>query len=141
MEGRELPRYRLVICREDLPMNSSAEELHYPAPYCWDVAELMKRASEEGRDSPLWQEARRIYFEALHRSWGTYKRGRPFFDVYMCDVEKGICLRLNKEDPAIQRLVIMEIIASAFEFGIGVRGAGVFREFLGRPIARTPQST
>jgi len=136
MEEEELPYIRLVICRDDLPNNPEWKELGYPDDNCWDPIELMYRASREGENSPLYREARRIYWEAMHRSWGTYKRGRPFFKIYWCNVKKKECTEMDSANPANQRLVLMEIISSAMEYGVGKPGARVLTPYLGRPIAK-----
>jgi len=73
---------KLVICREDLPVNPRWREQGYPYEFCWDIDELFGAAREAGPGSHLWEEARRIYWEAMWRLWDRYKRGRPFFETY-----------------------------------------------------------
>ena len=73
---------KLVICRSDLPENPRWREQGYPYENCWDIDEFFEAARRAGRDSSLYREARRIYWEAMWRLWGRYKRGRPFFEVY-----------------------------------------------------------
>ncbi len=131
----EAPPYiRLVLCREDLPENPRWRELGYPDDNCWDPIELMSEAAERGKESPLFREARRIYWEALHRLWRTYKRGRPFFRMYWCDVRKHECVEMP-QSPANQRLVLMEIVSAAMRYGVGVPGVKIYERYLGRPIA------
>jgi AraC-like DNA-binding protein len=101
---------------------------------CWDIDELFLEAAKAGECSPLWHEARRLYWEAMHRAWGTYRRGRPFFDVYWCDVRKKVCWR--DTEPNVKFRVIAEIISAAMTFGIGRPGAGIFREIFGPPLKR-----
>jgi len=136
LEQYQLPPLRLVICREDLPPNPRWREWGYPGERCWDVAELMLEGAKQGECMPLWHDARRIAWEMLHRAWSTYRRGRPFPDIYWCDIRTKTCIALNKEDPMVQRRVMMEIVATAFEFGILRRGVGIFRMFLGRPFVK-----
>lgn len=134
LEKLELPPLRHVICREDLPENPKWREYGYPDPHCWDIDELFLEAAKSGECSPLWHDARRIYWEAIHRAWGTYRRGRPFFDVYWCDVRKKVCWR--DTSPSLVPSVIAEIISAAMTFGIGRPGAGVLREFFGPPVRK-----
>jgi len=61
----ELPPIRLVICREDLPENPRWREYKYPEARCWDVYELFLEAKKRGKESLLWQDARRIWWECL----------------------------------------------------------------------------
>ena len=137
MEKREeLPEVRLVFCRRDLPENPRAEEWGYPDRRCWDTIEIMMEAQRSGESSSLWHEARRIYWEMMHRGYGTYRGRHPFPEVYWCNVKEKRCTKLDESDPSVQRLVMMEIISSAMQYGVGRRGVGVFREILGRPIAR-----
>jgi len=127
----ELPRIREVLCREDLPENPNWRKEGYPNPHCWNVYELFMKAKEEGKDSILWQEARRIWWEAHWRLVGRYKRRRPFFKVYTCDVEKKMCIEESLDEDDIKR-ILREIIITGFETGITPRGAGIFREIFGR---------
>ena len=133
--GEQVPPIRLVICRDDLPRNPRWRDLGYPDDTCWDPIELMAEAARQGEDSPLFREARRIYWEAMHRLWSTYRRGRPFFKSYWCDVGRRECTELAAT-PSNQRLVLMEIVSAAMRYGVGRPGAGVLREYLGRPVAR-----
>jgi hypothetical protein len=72
----------LLICREDLPRNPSASAKNYPFPYCWDVYELAYQASKQGKESKLYEEARRVFWECYWRLKGRYKEKKPFFRVY-----------------------------------------------------------
>lgn len=74
---------RLVICRRDLPINPRWREQGYPHPNCWEIDEFFSEASKAGRDSLLYREARRIYWEAYWRLLGRYKGGKPFFKTYI----------------------------------------------------------
>jgi len=137
----KLPNYRLVICRNDLPENPDWHKLGYPGSRCWDVIELMKKASEAGKDSLLWQDARRIYFEMYWRGMGRYKRGRPFPEVYFCDVGAKICVKGipdigDEEDPRVKHIVMAEVITSAMLFGIGIPGYGAYRRIFGKRVLR-----
>ena len=121
----ELSPVRLVICREDLPKNPRWKEWKYPDDNCWDVYELFMEASKAGKDSELWQEARRIWWESYWRAVSRYRRGRPFFRVYKCDVRKGVCTELPLTED-LKRKVMMEINIAGFESGVTPRGAKVF---------------
>jgi len=72
----------LVICREDLPENPNYAKKGYPAPYCWEIYEFAEEASKAGKESKLYQDARRIFFECYWRLKGRYKEKRPFFRVF-----------------------------------------------------------
>ena len=124
-EEEKLPAIRLVICREDLPRNPRWREWGYPDDNCWDVYELFKEASKAGKDSELWREARRIWWENYWRAVGRYRKGRPFFRVYECDVREGVCTELPPTEE-VKRRVMMEINIAGFETGVTPRGAEVF---------------
>ena len=128
----ELPSRRLVVCRSDLPENPIWRDLGYPNPHCWNPMEMMAVASKLGSTHWFWREARRLFWESLHRMWGTYRRGRPFFDVYDCDVRRGVCINIP-EDPKIKFRVLGEFISSAFTYGVSPPGRGLYREIFGKP--------
>ena len=75
-------KLKLVICREDLPENPRWREQNYPYENCWDIDEFFEAARKAGRDSELYAEARRIFWESYWRLLGRYRRGKPFFEVY-----------------------------------------------------------
>ncbi|MGC8578137.1 MAG: hypothetical protein ACP5KW_09150 [Thermoproteota archaeon] len=72
----------LLICREDLPLNPRASLKNYPFPYCWDVYELAEEGTKAGKESKLYNEARRVFWECYWRLKGRYKEKKPFFRVY-----------------------------------------------------------
>lgn len=137
---KRLPEYRLVICRSDLPENPYWREEAYPGPTCWDPIELMYYASRAGEYSPLYENARRIYWEMYWRGMGRYHHRHPFPEVYFCKVGVG-CIRGlpglgTEENPTVQHIVMDDIIVSAFTFGIAKPGYGLYREiFHKRPLA------
>jgi hypothetical protein len=128
----KLPNLRLVICRSDLPPNPNWEREGYPNEYCWDVVELFLEAE---KNPELRQVARRIFWEAMWREYGRYKRGRPFFDVYVCNVAKRTCVPVQVNEQ-VRNVVLEEIIATAFETKIAHRGWGLFRMLFGHPILK-----
>ena len=133
---KDLPRHRLVICREDLPINPLWSRLGYPNPHCWNPSELMYTGADSRNKYPeIFHEAKRLYWECIHRSWGTYVRGRPFFNVYECNVELKTC-RDIPETPKIQYRVIGEIISTAMTVGIGVPGREIYTRIFGKPMKK-----
>lgn len=106
-----------MICREDLPRNPHWRREGYPAPFCWDIDEFFEEAAKAGPGSRLYSEARRIYWEAYWRRLGRYKRGRPFFAVYVKEKER--LKRLRDRERWVENL----IIASATAHGIVPREA------------------
>ena len=121
----ELPPIRLVICREDLPENPRWREYKYPEARCWDVYELFLEAKKKGKESLIWQDARRVWWEQYWRAVSRYRRKRPFWRVYECDVEKGVCRELPLTED-VKRRVMMEINIAGFETGVVPRGARVY---------------
>jgi len=99
---------KLVLCRKDLPVNPRWREQGYPYANCWEIDEFFSEAVRAGRDSDLYREARRIYWEAYWRLLNKYKGRHPFFEVY--EVVDGT-LR-----PVVDReeWVLKNIIVSAF---------------------------
>lgn len=100
---------KIVICRRDLPVNPGWKEKNYPFPYCWEPYELFSKAVSEG--GRLYDEARRIWWEAYWRWYGRYKGKHPFFDVWV--VEDG---RLHdvSESSKVVRQVLSEILISGW---------------------------
>jgi len=103
---------KLVICRPDLPENPRWREQHYPYENCWDIDEFFEAARKAGLGSSLYAEARRIYWEAMWRLWGRYRRGRPFFEVY--EVVDATPRPVRDR----QRWVLENIVASAMAHDI-----------------------
>jgi len=133
---KSLPKQRLVICRSDLPENPLYSRLGYPDKHCWNPVELMLTGAEcKVRCPEVFEEARRIYWEAMHRAWGTYVRGRPFFNTYSCNVELKVCTEIQRTREVESR-VMMEIISTAMATGIGAPGRGVFTRIFGRPTEK-----
>ncbi len=134
---RTLPKYRLVICREDLPYNPDWEREEYPGPHCWDPIELMEKARESGGE--LYREARRIWWEMYWRGMGRYRRGRPFPEVYFCLTGVG-CVRGipgigTEESPEVKHIVMDDVMVAGYTFGIARPGHGVYRwVFHKRPL-------
>jgi len=56
---------KLVICRKDLPENPRWQIQGYPYANCWEIDELFSEAVRAGRDSELYREVRRIWWECL----------------------------------------------------------------------------
>jgi len=92
---------KLVICREDLPVNPNWRLQNYPMHSCWDVDEFM------ASDLVPYSEKRRIFWECYWRRLGHYKRGRPFFDTYLLDG------KVEKVEPERWRWVCDNVIISA----------------------------
>ena len=127
----KIPPVREVLCREDLPENPNWEKEGYPNPHCWNVYELFMEAKKEGKDSLIWQDARRLWWESHWRLRSKYKGGKPFFKVYMCDVRKKVCIEESLSEDDIKR-ILREIIITGLETGITPRGVGIFREVFGK---------
>jgi hypothetical protein len=72
----------LVVCRPDLPENPGWLSENLPHKYCWRITRLFEEAEKSGRDTPLWSEARRIWWEAYWRLLGRYKGEKPLFETY-----------------------------------------------------------
>ena len=121
----ELPPVRLVICREDLPENPKWREYGYPESRCWGTYELFFEAKKRGKDTLLWSTARRVWWESYWRSVSRYRRGRPFFRVYECDVRVGVCRELPATED-VRRRVMMELNIAGFKSGVTPRGARVY---------------
>ena len=125
---------KLVICRADLPENPRWREQHYPYENCWDIDEFFEAARRAGPGSRLYAEARRIYWEAMWRLWGRYKRGRPFFEVY------EVADTTPRPVKGRQRWVLENIVVAAMAHGIVPPEARtytykVYRKLFG-PLAR-----
>ncbi|RLF08520.1 MAG: hypothetical protein DRJ60_00215 [Thermoprotei archaeon] len=103
---------KLVICRRDLPENPRWRKQHYPYENCWDIDEFFEAARKAGRDSKLYTEARRIFWESYWRLLGRYRRGRPFFEVYEV---ADTTLRPVRDR---ERWVLENIVASAMAHDI-----------------------
>ena len=56
-------RLKIVVCREDLPVNPRWRSQGYPYENCWDIDEFFSEAARRG--GRLLEEARRIYWECL----------------------------------------------------------------------------
>lgn len=96
---------KLVICRQDLPSNPKWREKSYPYENCWEIDEFF----ESARGNPtLYNEARRIFFEAYWRLLKRYRRGRPFFDVY--EVEDTTLKPVRNKKEWILRNIILSAI-------------------------------
>lgn len=126
---------KLVICRTDLPENPRWREQNYPYENCWEIDEFMSEAARAGKDSYLYREARRIFWEAYWRLLGKYRGGRPFFSVY--EVVDG------ELRPVIdrQKWVLENIIVAAMTHGIVPSEAKaytyrVYRKIYGPLVAR-----
>jgi len=121
---------KLVICREDLPPNPKARAQGYPHSRCWEPFELFEEASRMGKDSELWREARRIWWECYWRAMGRYKGRHPFFFTYMCDTDRKVCWR-EFVDP---RIVMGSINIAGHETGVVPRVyARLYEELFGKP--------
>ena len=132
--GEALREIKLVICRTDLPRNPRWEEEGYPYENCWDIDEFFEEAVKAGEGSPLWAEARRIWWESYWRLLGKYRRGRPFFSVY--EVVDGELRPVRDR----QRWVLENIITAGIAHGIVPRWVReytprVYRVLYG-PLAR-----
>ncbi len=126
----------VIICRKDLPPNPRWREEGYPYENCWGIDELMSEAAKAGKDSLLYREARRIYWEAYWRLLGRYKRGRPFFETYI--KEHGVLKPLRDRE----RWVLYNIVASAIAYGVVPPEAleytyRIYRELFGPLTARS----
>jgi len=126
---------KLVICRSDLPENPRWREENYPYANCWDIDELFSEAVNAGRDSELYREARRIYWEAYWRLLGKYKGKHPFFEAY------EITDSTVKPVEDNERWILENIVASAFANNLVPPEASeysfrVYREIYGAPVAR-----
>ena len=120
-------KLEIVICRKDLPRNPRWREEGYPYENCWSIDELMSEAVKAGRDSELYREARRIWWEAYWRRLGRYRRGRPFFEAYI------------KRDSVLEPLtdrefVINNIIVAGFEWGLVPREALIWTYKIYKPL-------
>jgi len=126
---------KLVICRKDLPENPRWQIQGYPYANCWEIDELFSEAVRVGRDSELYREARRIWWEAYWRLLGKYKGRNPFFEVY--EVAPATVRRVeDRED-----WILKNILASGFAHGIVPPEAReymykIYREIYGQPVAR-----
>jgi len=103
---------KLVICRKDLPENPRWREQGYPYANCWEIDELFSEAARTGRDSELYREARRIYWESYWRLLRKYKGRHPFFEAYEV---VGSTLRPVEDR---EEWILKNIIVSAFANGI-----------------------
>jgi hypothetical protein len=72
----------IIICRPDLPENPEWLSEGLPYKYCWRISKLFEEAEKSGRDTPLWSEARRVWWEAYWRLLGRYKGEKSFFETY-----------------------------------------------------------
>jgi len=102
--GLKVPR--LVICREDLPVNPNWRLENYPMHSCWDIDEFM------ASDLVPYSEKRRIYWECYWRLLGRYRRKRPFFDTYLVN------RKIEKVDPRRWKWVCENVIVSAMEHDV-----------------------
>ena len=128
-------KLKLVICREDLPENPRWIEQGYPGPNCWDIDEFFAAARRAGPGSTLYEEARRIFWEAYWRLLERYRRGRPFFETYM--IRDGEVERLVDRE----RWILQNIIVAAMAHDIVPPEAKrytyrVYREIFGPVVAR-----
>jgi hypothetical protein len=73
----------IAICRSDLLENPRWRDEGLPNPHCWLVSRLFEDAYMSGECTPVYHEARRIWWEAYWRKMDRYKAGRPFFESYM----------------------------------------------------------
>ena len=131
----QVARVKLVICREDLPENPEWWEQGYPYANCWDVDELFEAAKEAGRESGLYAEARRIFWEAYWRLLGRYRRERPFFEVF------EVADATPRPVHGRERWVLQNIVVSAMAHDIVPEEAKaytykVYREIYGHLVAR-----
>jgi len=128
---------KIVICREDLPENPRWKIQRYPYENCWDIDEFFTEASKAGEGSKLFEEARRIYWEAYWRLLGRYKRGRPFFEVY------EVYETVNKIRPVYdrERWILSMIIGSAMASDVvpptaKAQTVKLYSKLFGRPVVR-----
>jgi hypothetical protein len=73
----------IAICRSDLLENTRWRDEGLPNPHCWLVSRLFEEAYMSGECTPIYHEARRIWWEAYWRKMDRYKAGKPFFESYM----------------------------------------------------------
>jgi len=73
----------IAICRSDLLENPRWRDEGLPNPHCWLVSRLFEDAYMSGECTPIYHEARRIWWEAYWRKMDRYKAGKPFFESYM----------------------------------------------------------
>jgi len=128
---------KIVICREDLPENPRWKIQKYPYENCWDIDEFFTEASKAGEGSKLFEEARRIYWEAYWRLLGRYKKGRPFFEVY------EVYETVNKIRPVYdrERWILSMIIGSAMASDVvpptvKAQTERLYRKLFRRPVVR-----
>jgi len=73
----------IAICRSDLLENPRWRDEGLPNPHCWLVSRLFEDAYMSGECTPIYHEARRIWWEAYWRKMDRYRAGKPFFESYM----------------------------------------------------------
>ncbi len=117
---------KVIICRRDLPRNPNWKIQGYPYESCWDIDEFFS-----SKDVP-YEEKRRIWFECYWRLRGMYKKGRPFFDVYI--LEHG---ELKPLPPEKHNWVCADIIVAGFAYDVVPPEAReqplrLYRELFGR---------
>ena len=73
----------IAICRADLLENPRWREEGLPNPRCWLVSRLFEEAYRSGECTPVYHEARRVWWEAYWRRMGRYRGRHPFFESYI----------------------------------------------------------
>jgi hypothetical protein len=97
----------IAICRPDLLENPRWREEGLPSSRCWLVSRLFEEAYRSGVCTPVYHEARRIWWEAYWRRMGRYRGRYPFFESYI--------VRDSKLEPtADQEFVLNNIVVEGF---------------------------
>lgn len=95
----------IVICRPDLPENPDWFIENLPSKFCWRITRLFEEAEKAGADTPLWREARRIWWEAYWRLLGRYRGEKPFFETYEV-VDTTVKPYVNSDEFVLRNIVL-----------------------------------
>jgi hypothetical protein len=94
----------IAICRSDLLENPRWREEGLPNPHCWLVSRLFEDAYMSGECTPIYHEARRVWWEAYWRKMDRYKAGKPFFESYM--VSDGKLERIKDSEFVLNNIIV-----------------------------------